>query len=101
MYLQTSFGTLTSAYSYSIQSSFQDSIQGNRATLVLWLIIGILLIRYFYLKGLVSKHFTPISNISFQLAAFLYIDDSDLNILNLNRKSNLEVIKEAQALLNI
>ena len=95
MYLQTSFGTSTSTYSSSIQSPFQDSIEGNEATPALWLIIRILLIRYLYHKGLVSKHLTPISNISFQLVALLYVDDSNLNIMNLNRKSTLEVIQEA------
>ena len=95
MYLQTLFRTSTSAYSGSTQNSFQNSIQDNRAAPVLWLIISILLIRYLYHKELVSKHLTPISNISFQLAALLYINDSDLNIMSLNRNSTLEVIQEA------
>ena len=46
------------------------------------------------------KYYTPISSITFQLATLLYIDNSDLNILNINQKSIFKVIVEAQALLN-
>ena len=75
-------------------------MQGNGAAQVLWLLISILLIRYLYALGLVTQHYTPISGLVFRLAALIYVDDSDLNVLNLNQKSTLEVVEEAQALLN-
>ena len=42
----------------------------------------------------------PISGTLFSLAPLVHVDDSDLNILNLNQKLTLEVVEEAQALLN-
>ena len=47
-----------------------------------------------------SKYLTHISNILFQLVALLYVNNSNLKVMNLNRKSTLEVIQKVQALLN-
>ena len=99
IYLQTSYRVSNSAYSSSALVPFQGAVQWNRAALVLWLIISILLIRYLYLLGLVSIYHIPISGIAFQLANLIYVDNS-LNVLNLNQKSTLEVVEEAEALLN-
>ena len=100
MFLRTSFGISSSCYSGSFALPFQGAIQGNGAAPVLWLIISIILVRYLYALNLVTEHHTPISGALFSLAALVYVDDSDLNILNLNQKSTVEVLEEAQALLN-
>ena len=84
MYLQIAYGVSTSAYFGSDLMPFQGVIQGNRAVPVFWLIISILLIHYLYALGLVSKHSTLISGIVFQFAALIYMDDTNLNVLNLN-----------------
>ena len=101
MYLQTSFSTSISAYLGTLLSPFQGKVQGNGTALVLWLIISIILIRYLYILGLVSQHHTPILGYIFSLVALVHIDNLDLNIFNSNRKSTLEVIEEAQVLLNV
>ena len=84
IHLQIAYRVSSLAYSGSNLIPFQRVVQGNEATLVLWLIISILLIRYLYALGLVSKHSTLISGIVFQLATLIYVDNTDLNILNLN-----------------
>ena len=70
-------------------------MQGNGAAPVLWLIISIILVRHLYALNLVAEHHTPVSGLLFSLVALVHADDSDLNILNLNQKSTLEVLEEA------
>ena len=94
MFLLSLNGVSDSAYFRSVLVPFQGAVQGNSAALVLWLIISIILIHYLYSLGLVSKYHTPISGIAFQLAALIYVDSSDLNVLNLAHKSILEVVEK-------
>jgi len=44
---------------------------------------------------------SPISHIDFSLLALLYIDKTDLNLLNLDSKSIYNIIQWAQFLLDI
>ena len=65
MFLQTLYRVSTSAYSGSSLIPFQGVVQGNRAALVLWLIISILLIHYLYSLELVTLYQTPIFGLAF------------------------------------
>ena len=59
-----------------------------------------MLVRYLYLKDLVSHCFTPISLSIFSLDALLHFDDTDLNVLIFSNKPAFEFITYAQNLLN-
>ena len=91
-FLCTSFGVSSTFHSITSYSPFQDSFQLNGATPILWLMISIILVRYFCLKYLVSQNCTPISRSIFSLADLLHVDDTDPNVINFSNKPIFEVI---------
>ena len=52
MFLQTAYGTSSSAYSRPLPRMFEGTTQGNGAAPVLLMIMSIIMIKYLYLKGL-------------------------------------------------
>jgi len=82
MFLRTSYRISLSYYTRSTLQPFQEGVQGNGAAPPILLIISILLIRYLYSSKFVSISRTTITQVTFQLAGFLYIDDTDLVTLN-------------------
>ena len=75
-------------------------MQGNGAAPVLWMIIYIILVRHLYLKGLDTPQYSPISKLMFVLITLAYVDDTDLNVLNIQDKYNLEVLEMGQKILD-
>ena len=79
---------------------FEVVDQGNSADPVLWLIMSIILVCFLHTLNLVTEHCTPISELVFSLATLACVDNSDLNVLNLYKKSTINAVEEAQALLS-
>ena len=75
-------------------------MQVNGTAKVLWIIISIILVRYLYLKGLDTPQQFPISNLIFTLIPLKHFDDTDLNVLNIEEKHTIEVIKLGQKILD-
>ena len=95
MYLRSSFRLLADFYIGSSLVPFQGGVQGNRAAPLIWLILSILLVRYLYSSRWVSVRMSAISKVAYQLAGFLYIDDTDLVALNSGNESEAEVVARA------
>ena len=93
MHLKTSYEVSASTYSGTTSTPFQGAVQGSGAAPVIWLMIIVMLVRCLCAICLVSENCTPISGVVFQLVALICVDDTDLNVLNLNQKSTLEVIE--------
>ena len=73
-------------------------MEGNDIAPVLWITMSIILIRYLYLKGLETPNYSPMSQMMFDLIAPMCVDDADLNVLNIEGKSSLEVIEAGQTM---
>ena len=63
--------------------------------------MSIILVRFLYTKGYNQTIVSPISHINCSLLALLYVDDTDLNLLNLDSKSIHEIIQQTQFMLDI
>ena len=100
MFLRTSYGIAETSYSGDIETLFQRVVQGSEATPALCLIMSIFLMHYLCSKNLPSHMITPISGAVMSLAALMFVDDTDLYVLNsgLNRTEN--VVDKAQRLLD-
>jgi len=93
--LRTSYRVLESYYTESKNKLFQGAIQGNRAAPPMWLIISIFLVIYLYkLKWIYVRH-SPISKVAYQIAGFLYVDNTDLVTLNKGNELASEVVARA------
>ena len=100
MVFHTAYGTSSSHYSIPCFRLFQWVTHGNWDAPVLWMIMSIILIRHLYLKGLASPHYSPISQMMFSLIVLINVDDTDLNVLNLEGKSSIESIEIGQIIID-
>ena len=92
MQLHTSFGVSNHYYSGTKLLLFQGTIQGNRATPVLWLILSILLICYSYHLQLVLQLTILILLTTFQIAALLYVGNANIIVRNNGTESKEEIL---------
>ena len=60
-----------------------------------------MLVRHLHLKVLAQHHFTLVSHSMCSLAPLLYVDETDLNVLNVSNKPIFEVVADVQNVLNI
>ena len=95
MFLRTSYRVLKLYYTSSKNKLFQGAIQGNGAAPLMWLIILIFLVRYLYKLKQIHIRYSPISKVAYQIAEFLYVDDTDLVTLNKGDESVSEVVSRA------
>ena len=63
--------------------------------------ISIFLVRYLYSSKFISVSKTAIIQIVFQLAGFIYIDNTDLMLLNNSNEIDIEIIARVQLLLDV
>ena len=99
MHLHTSFGISNYHYSETKLLPFQGVIQGNKATPVLQLILLILLIQYLYHLQLVLQSITLVLLTTFQIAALLYANDTNIIVRNDGTESKEEILIKAQKML--
>ena len=100
MFLQIEHGTSSTSHPSSRSKLFQGVTKGNGVDPVLWIIIYIILVRHFYLKGLSTTQFSPTSNLVFTRIVLKCVDEMDLNVLNIEGKHTLEVIDLDQRMLD-
>ena len=62
--------------------------------------MSIFLVRYLYSSQLVLVRTLVISKVAYQLASFLYVDDTDIVVLNSRSELAEEVVVRAQLLLD-
>ena len=100
MFLRTSFEISMSSYSEDEGRPFQGVVQSSSATLALWMIISIFLIRYLYSKNLTSYLSTPFSGTIVSLAILIFVDDTDLHIFNCGADTTDNLVHKVQRLLD-
>ena len=64
------------------------------------MIVSIILVRCLYFKGLATPQHSPTKKLMFTLISLICVDDTNLNALNLEGKSTLEVIELDQKILD-
>ena len=75
-------------------------MQGSGATLALWLIISIFLVRYLCSEKVTAAIISLISKSILLLAALVFVDNTDLCVFNLGIDNAEEVVIKAQRLLD-
>ena len=78
-----------------IKTVFQGALQGSRAALVLWLIMSIFLMHYLCSKNLQSHVITPTLGVVMLLVVLMFIDDTDLYIINSGSDKTEGIVDEA------
>ena len=96
MYLLISYGLSDSFYVRDKNQWFQGLIQGNGAAFPRFLLIAIMLVQSLYLKGLVIEMVTLISQMVFKLAGQIFVDDTNLNIVNKGNELVEDILERAQ-----
>jgi len=66
----------------------------------IWLMISIILVRYLYSLKFATVSKTAIIKVAFQLAGFIYVDNTDIMILNEGQETVEEVVAREQLMLN-
>ena len=62
--------------------------------------VSIILVRYLYSSKFVTISKTAITKVAFQLAGFIYIDNTDIMILNEGQEIVEEIVAREQLMLN-
>ena len=62
--------------------------------------ISIILVRYLYSSKFATVSKTAITKVAFQLTGFIYVNNTDITILNEEQETAEEVVARAQLILN-
>jgi hypothetical protein len=93
-FLRTGFGDSRRFAGGGVQVKVQGLTQGNRASPAGWAVISIVILRAHGKKGHGATFRCPISSLAASISAILYVNDSDLLHINLDRD---ETADEAHA----
>ena len=96
----TAYGVSETFYLDNKKQWFRGLMQDNGAVSPGFLIIAIMLVRSLYSKGLVMDSVTPISQVIFTLAGQIFVDDTDLNMINKENENVEEIMFRAQQTLD-
>ncbi len=97
-FLRTAYGDSTDFANCKIEVKYQGLCQGNGTALAGWAVISITVVRAHKRKGHGATFVCPISQLKFVLAAVLFVDDCDLNHINMvNDESALQTFDHIQA----
>jgi hypothetical protein len=98
LFLWTEFSDLTKFASGGIRIKTQGLTQGNGASLAGWVVISIVILNAHGKKGHSAKLLCLITKLSSHLSAILYVDDTDLLHINLEKDESVaQVHKSIQA----
>ena len=78
LFLQIAYGDLKDLAGSTIEVKVQGLCQENGAAPSGWCVIPITILRYHKRKGYGAKFLVPISLVKSDLAAILFVDDTDL-----------------------
>jgi len=94
-FLRTAFGDSQNFAGSTIHIKTQGLCQGNGASPAGWCVISITILRAHGKKGHGAKFMAPISHIRSRLSAILFVDDTDLIHINMEREEQLVETHEA------
>ena len=93
-FLRTAFGDSAEAAGATFEIKTQGLCQGNGAAPAGWAVISITILQAHKKKGHVASFVCPISLIRGELAAILYVDDTDVIHVNLQEEETSETAHE-------
>ena len=91
-FLPTAFGDSKDFAGSTMHIKTQGLCQGNGASPAGWCVISITILRAHGKKGHGAKFMAPISLIKSRLSAILFVDDTDLIHINMEREEELEAL---------
>ena len=94
-FLRTAYGDSSDFAGSSLSVKFQGLCQGNGAAPAGWAVISITILHAHKGKGHGGHFVCPISNLSGHLAAILFVDDTDILHVNLNKDETVHEAHEA------
>ena len=94
-FLRTAYGDSGDFAGSSLSIKFQGLCQGNGAAPAGWAVISITILHAHKVKGHGGHFVCPISNLSGHLAAILFVDDTDILHINLNKDETVHEAHEA------
>ena len=89
-FLRTAYGDSKEFAGSTIEVKYQGLCQGNGAAPAGWAVISITIIGAHKRKGHGGYFVCPISNLEGQLAAILFVDDTDLIHIRMDRNESVE-----------
>ena len=93
-FLRTAFGDSREAVGARIELKTQGFMQGNGAAPAGWAVVSIAIIHVHKKEGHGATFLCPISKLHHKLPGILYVDDTDIVHLNMNK---VECMMEAHA----
>ena len=94
-FLRTAFGDSKSAAGIRIEIKTQGLCQGNGAAPAGWAVVSIIILRAHKAQGHEARFRCPISRTPSTLAAILYVDDTDVIHLQMDREESVEEVHAA------
>jgi hypothetical protein len=88
-FLRTAYGDSTDFAGSTIEIKTQGLGQGNGASLAGWCVISIMILRAHGKNGHGARFVAPMSLVKWSLSAILYVDDTDLLHLNMERNESV------------
>ena len=101
MCLITAFGISDNFYVDSEGYLFQEFIQGNRAAASSFLLITVILVWALYQRNLIMLAVLPISKVISYLAGQIFIDNTNLNIINKRNEDINQIVERVQSMLTL
>jgi hypothetical protein len=95
IFLRTGFGNLKSFGGGGVSVKTQGLTQGNEALPASWAVISICIIGAHEKKGQGEKFTCPITQLKHQLSAILYVDDTDLWLIDLSKNETVGKVHRA------
>ena len=94
-FLQTAYADSCDFAGSSLLIKFQGLCQGNGAVPAGWAVISITILHAHKVKGHGEHFVCPISNLSGHLTAILFVDDTDILHINLNKDETVHEAHDA------
>ena len=88
-YLRTAFGDSREFAGSSIQVKYQGLCQGNGKAPAGWCVISVVILNCHRAKGHGAKFLAPVSKVRKDLAAVLFVDDTDLLHIDMTKEETL------------
>ena len=93
-FLRTAYGDSKAFAGSTIEVKTQGLCQGNGAAPAGWCVISITILQAHKRKGHGAHFACPISSANLNLAAILYVDDTDLLCINLSKEQSITEVQE-------
>ena len=100
MFIRTSYGVSEIFYTGLQERPFQGSDKGNVVAPPIWLNRSMFIVSYLHDSKLASVPQTAVYQVTYQIAAFLHVDDTDLVAINDGKESSRGIVVRIKILID-